>query len=134
VSDIDMALGPNCGGGEMKIIAAILERAMIGMIPIRLLSASPASARHGLAQSLGGSCLPSLAAGSPLRQHLRVQAQCHGLLVNGLHWPSAMAPGDGFSRGHVGVLTAQRLSDGFQQIPFERAHLGVLGFGHQVTP
>jgi Zn-finger nucleic acid-binding protein len=32
VSDIDMNTCPNCGGVELKIIAAILERPVIGKI------------------------------------------------------------------------------------------------------
>ena len=36
VFDIDMQHYPNCGAGELKIIAAILDRAVIQKLPARL--------------------------------------------------------------------------------------------------
>ena len=36
VFDIDMQHRPNCGGGELKIIAAILERPVVEKIPTHL--------------------------------------------------------------------------------------------------
>ena len=54
VLDIDKAYCPNCGGGEMKIIAAILARPVIGKILIHLgLDPQPPRRPRGRARETG---------------------------------------------------------------------------------